>query len=125
MGDRIELSLPLSVRRVKCDPRVSANAGRVALQYGPLLYNVESVDLPDGVSIDNLTLPEKSVLRSEWDGKRLGGVMVIRGGFANGVPLLAVPYYARMNRIPVLRDGDAKPGGRTPGVRSVVWLKES
>jgi hypothetical protein len=99
-GDRIELSLPMQVQRVKADPRVLANSGRVALQYGPLVYNVESVDLPTGKNLDTLALAADASLRTEWDGTLLGGVLAIRGAFDDGTPFRAIPNYARMNRFP-------------------------
>lgn len=98
-GDRIELSLPMEIQRVKADSRIAANVGRVALQYGPLVYNVESGDLPSGKNLDALTLAADTPLRAKWDGKLLGGVLAIRGAFADGTPLLAIPNYARMNRL--------------------------
>ena len=99
-GDRIELSLPMEIQRVKADARIAADAGRVALQYGPLAYNVESVDLPSGKNVDALALAADAPLRAEWDGGLLGGVLAIRGAFADGTPLQAVPNFTRMNRFP-------------------------
>lgn len=118
-GDRIEIEMPLQPMRVKCDPRVAANAGRVALQYGPLVYNIESVDLPGGVTPDDVALSPSSPLGAEWDADHLGGVMTIRGKFAGGEPLRAIPYYARMNRL------SADAGQAIRPVRSLVWIKES
>ncbi len=45
-GDRIELELPLEPQRIKAAGPVLADQGRVALRYGPLLYNVERADQP-------------------------------------------------------------------------------
>lgn len=98
-GDRIELSLPMQIQRVKADPRIAANAGRVALQYGPLVYSVESVDLPSGKDLDALALAAGAPLRAEWDENLLGGLLAIRGEFADGTPLQAIPNFARMNRL--------------------------
>lgn len=98
-GDRVELSLPMQIQRVKADPHVAAEAGLVALQYGPLIYDVESVDLPRGKNLDSLGLAADAPLRVEWDGNLLGGLLAIRGAFADGTPLQAIPNYARMNRL--------------------------
>lgn len=98
-GDRIELSLPMEIQRVKTDPRVAANVGRVALQYGPLVYNVESLDLMSGKNLDSLALAADAPLRTEWDDKLLGGLLAIRGAFADGTPLQAIPNFTRMNRL--------------------------
>lgn len=119
-GDRIDLSLPLKIQRVKADSRVAADAGRVALQYGTLVYNFESVDLPEGRKLDELALARDAKLKIVWDGKLLGGVMAIRGTFADGTPLQAIPNFARMNRLPHL---DTKSTNLSPA-RSVVWIKE-
>lgn len=99
-GDRIELSLPMEVQRIKADPRIAANVGRVALQYGPLVYNIESVDLPPSKNLDALALAADGPLRAEWDDQLLGGVLAIRGALADGTPLQAIPNYARLNRLP-------------------------
>ncbi|MCA9262236.1 MAG: glycoside hydrolase family 127 protein, partial [Planctomycetales bacterium] len=104
-GDTIELELPLLPQRVTCDDRVEANRGLVALRYGPLVYNVESVD---GNNLDAVLLPGAE-LTTEWRPELLGGVVVVRGEFADGSPLLAIPNFARNNR----------------GGRSAVWLKAS
>ena len=103
-GDTIALELPMEIQIVKADEHISADRGRVALRYGPLIYNVESTDQPDL----NLT-PDLASLATEWRGDLLGGTMVIKGKWSDGSPLLAIPNYARENR----------------GVgESVVWLKD-
>ncbi|MHB1037531.1 MAG: glycoside hydrolase family 127 protein [Pirellulales bacterium] len=102
-GDRIELVLPLAVQRVKADEKVAADVGRVALRYGPLVYNIESVDQ----DVEQVLDPS-SAFSTEWKGDLLGGVMVVKGKFANGAALTAVPNYARSNR----------------GGRSLVWIKD-
>ena len=100
-GDNIDLVLPMKVQIIKADEKVAADRGRVALRYGPLIYNVEQVDQPDinlALGSDPLTI--------KWRGDLLDGVMAIRGKWADGSPLLAIPNYARENR----------------GGNSAVWL---
>jgi hypothetical protein len=92
-GDRIEIQLPLVPQRIKADERVVADRGRVALRYGPLIYCIESVDQ----NVDSV-LPPDAPLTTEWRPDLLDGVMVIRSKFADGKPMLAIPYYARANR---------------------------
>jgi hypothetical protein len=43
-NDSVELTLPMPVRRVLADPRVAADAGRAALQRGPVVYCAEWPD---------------------------------------------------------------------------------
>ncbi len=45
-GDRVELELPMPVRRIYAHPAVRADRGRVALSRGPLVYCFEQVDNP-------------------------------------------------------------------------------
>ncbi|HEY4358611.1 MAG TPA: beta-L-arabinofuranosidase domain-containing protein [Acidobacteriaceae bacterium] len=93
-GDHIELELPLEPQRVKADPRIKANVDSVALRYGPLVYNVETADqhnIEQGIGDAPLTM--------EWKPDLLGGVMVMHGQWKDGSPMLAVPNYARMNRV--------------------------
>ena len=102
-GDKVELVLPLKPQRIKASPKIRADVGRVALRYGPLIYNFESVDQ----GVDAILSPT-APLATEWKPDLLDGVVVIRTTAKDGSPLLAIPNYARLNR----------------GGRSVVWLKD-
>lgn len=115
-GDVVECTLPMPVQRVHADPRLAANAGHVALRRGPLVYTVEAVDQ----RLD-ATLPAAAELEAQWRADLLGGVMVITGRYADGSPLLAIPYYARDNRDSPRATG----GGRGDAVRSTVWIREA
>jgi hypothetical protein len=129
VGDTVDLVLPLEVQRVKCDEKVAANRGLVALRYGPLIYNVERADQPDIGKAIGL-----APLSTEWRGDLLQGVVAIKGQWADGSPLLAVPNYARNNRDsaggrgPGTTGSDAEGGapdrrGRRGG-DSMVWIKD-
>ncbi len=103
-GDTIDLVLPMAIQVVKADEHIAADRGRLALRYGPLIYNVEQTDQP------NLDLtPDLKSLTTEWRGDLLGGVLTIKGRWRDGSPLLAIPNYARENR------------GAT---QSLVWLRD-
>ena len=102
-GDELEAVFPMQVQRVRASDRIAPLRGRVALRYGPLIYNIESVD-----ESMNAVLSPDSPLRAEWNPDLLGGIMVIKGQFANGQPMTAIPNYARLNR----------------GGRSIVWIRE-
>jgi len=92
-GDRIDLVLPMQAQRIKSDERVAANRGLVALRHGPLIYNVERADQPDITQALG-----KGPLTAEWRPDLLAGVMAIKGTWADGSPMLAIPNYARNNR---------------------------
>jgi DUF1680 family protein len=104
-GDRIDLELPMEVQRIKPDPHIAADRGLVALRYGPLIYNVEQADQPN---IHQAIGPEP--LTPVWRGDLLGGVMTIQGKWADGSPLLAIPNYARNNRLEGGAAGDVAAG---------------
>jgi DUF1680 family protein len=142
-GDRVNAEFPMEAQRVKADPRVKADVGLVAFRYGPLVYNVEKADQPD------ITKPLSSApLKAEWRSDLLDGVMAITGKWQDGTPMLAIPNYARMNRVerePEIARGDPAvnyaPGAtgssaaapantgerrnhRWPGIVSQVWMKD-
>jgi hypothetical protein len=93
-GDRIELELPMEPQRVVADSRIKADVDQVALKYGPLLYNVETAD---NEKVDHKL--SDTPLRAEWRPDLLGGVMVITGKWQDGSSMLAIPNFARMNRV--------------------------
>ncbi len=125
-GDRIELELPMEPQRIVADPRIKADADLVALQYGPLVYNVETAD--------SQNIHQKlgdAPLKMEWKPDLLGGTMVIKGKWADGSELLAIPNYARMNRVgppnayPTEQTVSAGAGHLPkfgPSVDSKVWI---
>ena len=125
-GDRIDLELPLRVQRVKADERIAANRGRVALKYGPLVYNIEREDQ----DIDQALAP-RAPLTTEWREDFLGGVTVLRGAFANGSPLTAIPNFARYNRVegtfaPMRAPAATEGGPPVPfPTTSIVWIREA
>jgi DUF1680 family protein len=93
-GDRIELELPMEPQRITADDRVKADTGSIALKYGPLVYNVETAD---NKNIDQPLSDDP--IKTEWRPDLLGGVMVMTGTWKDGSPMMAVPNYARMNRV--------------------------
>ncbi len=136
-GDKIDFELPMKVQRVKASEKIAADRGRVALRYGPLVYNIESIDQ----NVDGVLSPT-SELTTEWKPDLLGGVTVIKGAFADGTPMTAIPNYARNNGAASRGKSNASgsgatgggaaeatnqpagPGGRGRGGRSIVWIKD-
>jgi DUF1680 family protein len=93
-GDHIELELPMEPQRITADSNIKADQGRTALRLGPLIYNVERADQAD------LSQPLSSApIKAEWKPDLLDGVMVLDGSWENGKPMVAVPNFARLNRV--------------------------
>ena len=93
-GDHIDVELPMAIQRVTADPRIAADTGKIALRYGPLIYNVEAAD--QDIS---RTISDKPITL-QWQPDLLHGVMTINGSWSDGTPLVAIPNYSRMNRVP-------------------------
>lgn len=91
-GDAVELNLPMEVRRIEAHPRVAADAGRVTVQRGPVVYCFEAVD--NQVPIDQILLAEDPKFRAEIRPELLGGVIVVKAVNQDGRDLTAIPYYA-------------------------------
>ena len=118
-GDRIEMELPMEPQRVTADPRISADREAVALKYGPLVYNVERED--NGTMEGRLG---EAPLRAEWRPDLLGGVMTIKGRWADGGELVAIPNYARSNRggKPPAYPDEEKANRLAGKLQSKVWI---
>lgn len=118
-GDAVELTLPMPAERLKAHPAIKANAGRVALRRGPIVYCLEAAD--NNGQVRNLVIPPNTPLRAEHRANFLGGVTVIRGiaqavtkanwpsqayvpasaqPGVTKVEFVAIPYYANANREP-------------------------
>ena len=127
-GDKIDVVLPMKVQRVRASDKIAADRDKVALRYGPLVYNIEKVDQ----DITKVLSPDLT-LSAEWKGDLLGGVMVITGAFADGSPMMAIPNFARTNRdappapsvaadVPTNGGAPQRPAPRP--ATSTVWINE-
>jgi uncharacterized protein len=119
--DRIDLVFPMEVQRIKASGKIEADRGKVALRYGPLIYNIERVD-QDITKALSPTAP----LTTEWKPDLLGGVRIIKGQFTDGSPMVAIPNFARANRDaappPAAAAQAQRPSPRPP--TSIVWITE-
>ncbi len=104
-GDVVELSLPMTPRRVLSHDDVVGNRGLAAIERGPLVYAVEAAD--NGGRALDLSLPLDARLTAAFRPALLGGVTVVTGtgsrngsgpGGASQAQVTAVPYYAWANR---------------------------
>jgi len=99
-GDRVELALPMPVRRVAGHSQLEAAGGRTAIQRGPVVYAFEGAD--NGGAVLDAMLPADAELGAEFRPDLLGGLMTVSATVpsAEGGPreLIAVPYFAWANR---------------------------
>ena len=43
-GESLQIEFPMQVRKVETNAKVAENKGKLALEYGPVVYAVEEVD---------------------------------------------------------------------------------
>ena len=118
----IHLNFEMGPYLMECNPRVSENRDSIAIQYGPLIYCLESIDNPEISLLDLMVKINEDGnlvggLKREFREDLLDGVIIIEG---NGEVILdenylyrkfqvknkkrrkvrfkAIPYYAWANR---------------------------
>jgi len=64
---------------MEANPLVEEDLNQVAIQRGPVVYCLESPDLPPGVKISEVRIPSDIDLLARFDSRLLGGVVVLDG----------------------------------------------
>jgi DUF1680 family protein len=75
-GETVVLDLPVDPRLTTPDPRIDAVRGTAAVERGPVVYCLESVDLPPDVSLDALRL-DPSITPVDRDGAVVAAARLI------------------------------------------------
>ena len=78
-GVVIELTLPMRPRMIKAHPKAEEIRNHVAVMRGPMVYCLEGMDLPSGVSILEVYAPDDMPLEPKLESDLLGGVVTIAG----------------------------------------------
>ena len=112
-GDFVELNIPFHARIIESNPLVEETRNQVAVMYGPMVYCMESKDLPVNVSIYDVLIPydiqlqpkprviegsriitlqgkAKRTVQNNWNGKLY---REIRNRLVD-IDITLVPYYA-------------------------------
>jgi len=116
--------MPLETEVIAANPRVAENAGKVAIQRGPIVFCAEASDQPSGAVLadTSIALNSKSTFKPEYKADLLGGIVVLHHeGTVSETPsaeralympvsqlatktrtteLTLIPYYAWANRQP-------------------------
>ncbi len=109
-GDRIELDLPMAVRRIVAHQNVEDDRGKLAIERGPIVYCLEGADNREG-KVLNIVIPDSSELTSLYRLDLPGGLQVVRGhaysvrrtlagetAVDGPEEFVAIPYYAWAHR---------------------------
>jgi uncharacterized protein len=121
-GDVIQLKVEVVPQVIEANPRLADDTGRVAMQRGPVIYCLEEIDQPVGVSLSDVAVnpghDAAAQFQPEFRSDLLGGMVVLhntgallernaskalysrytRETKARKVPLTFIPYYAWANR---------------------------
>jgi len=117
-GDTVEFELPMPVRLIEAHPKAAMLRGKVAVMRGPIVYCLESPDLPEGVRVADVAIPPTLELEARHEPELLGGVVALKGtarilgerpagdalyrklqtGGGRMVAVTLIPYYAWANR---------------------------
>jgi DUF1680 family protein len=76
-GDKVEMNLPMDVQRVIATDKLTEDAGKIALQRGPIMYCAEWKD-NDGKAA-NIIIPQNTTFTTAYDANLLNGVTVLKG----------------------------------------------
>lgn len=78
-GDVVSLAMQMGIKLLEGHPRIEEVRNQAAIKRGPVVYCVESPDLPDGTKILDVYLPAGSKLIPEYRPDFLGGLTTISG----------------------------------------------
>ena len=107
-NDRVEVNLPMEVRRVVANENLKEDMGKIALQRGPLMYCAEWPD--NNGKTSNIIIPASAIFTTEFKPALLNGVTVLKtevpAVIINGAENIstvkqsftAIPYYSWANR---------------------------
>ena len=78
-GDTIDLMLPMDIKLIEGHPRIEEVRNQVAIKRGPIVYCMESPDLPKDFGITDVYLASNAELSAEKQPAFLGGITTIHG----------------------------------------------
>lgn len=76
-GDVVDLDIPMPVQLIEANPLVEETLGQVAVKRGPMVYCLESPDLPAGVRLMDPCVPADPNFLARYDQRWLGGVVAL------------------------------------------------
>jgi hypothetical protein len=107
-NDKVELSLPMEVRKVVANENIKDDINKIALQRGPLIYCAEWPD--NNGKTSNIILPPNTSFSAEFNAGLLNGVTILKAEVPAVVinnnesiatvkqSFIAIPYYSWANR---------------------------
>lgn len=78
-GDVVTLDMPMETRLLSGHPRIEEVRNQAAIKRGPVVYCIESPDLPDQTDILDVYLPSNIKLKAKNQPDFLGGMTTLSG----------------------------------------------
>lgn len=117
-GEKVRLQIEMPPQLIESNPLVEETRNHVAIKRGPVVYCLESNDLPGGTQLADISVPADIRLTPRFDADLLQGVSVLEGTFSarpagdwdgqlyrvlkktESTPVAArlIPYYTWSNR---------------------------
>ncbi|RJP32012.1 MAG: glycoside hydrolase family 127 protein [Candidatus Omnitrophota bacterium] len=117
-GDTVEINFPMPATLIQAHPLIEELRNQVAVKRGPLVYCLESTDLPDSIEIDQVMIPRDIQFHSQFESDVLGGIVTLKGtalamekpdwtnhlyrelqsSTGRPISIQLIPYYAYGNR---------------------------
>ena len=117
-GDAMELNLPMPARLMQAHPKAEQLRNQVAVMRGPVLYCLESPDLPDEMDLNNVYIPSDIALNPTPADDLPFGMLALEGSALyrpepswttdlyrqfeghplKPLPIRLIPYFAWSNR---------------------------
>ncbi len=117
-GDIIQIDIPMSAQLIVSNPLVEETKNQVAIRRGPVVFCLESCDIPDNSDLNNIRIPENIELTpelNELNGSTwyslIGKVYLVKHedwggqlyreldkGYNQEIEVRFVPYYVWGNR---------------------------
>lgn len=77
-GDIVTLDMPMDIKFVEGNPRIEEVRNQVAVKRGPVVYCMESPDLPKDTKILDVYIKGETPLKAEYHPELLGGLSTIK-----------------------------------------------
>ena len=76
-GDEVILNMPIDIQLIEGHPRIEEVRNQVAIKRGPVVYCIETPDLPEGAEILDVYINGNDCMKAEYHPEILGGVSTI------------------------------------------------
>lgn len=104
-GDKVEMTIPMEVKRVRAHQNVTDDRGKLAIERGPIVYCLEGQDQPDS-TVFNKYIAADARFDTQFEPELLNGVLTLTttarcvalDGSEEKVTVKAIPYSTWNNR---------------------------